>query len=387
MLKSLSFIFKNSLAGTQNSTLVILFLITAFLVFTNTFLQIHKRLAVNPYIYVHDGAMQTEEAIKFLIKGKNPYAENYFGTPLENRGIMRETNNINPAIYHFAYLPFNILFSIPFFIVSTFLMGWFDERFVYLAIFLLFIALALKWPEKSLKNKLVFLILFSVNPFFFVFFNEGRNDIFVFFWIALAVYFLSLKKNNRSSLALALAAASKQTSWILLPFYFAYLYYQEPEKFLLWQKITNIFKKTYVFFITTAIIIIPFLIWNLASFIDDTIKYSNGTAYMSYPITGFGFSQLILRSHIVSSPDDYWPFWIPQLVFGLPLLYVLLKAQKKNNTLSQMIFNFSLLLMTFWIFSRFFNDNYVGFLIMTFLFAAFLGKMPGKIFLPERQKN
>lgn len=358
--------------------LILLFFIVISSVIFAAFRQINDRFILGPYLHIHDGAIQTEEAIKFLLKGKNPYTENYFNTPMDYMGGMAEMNFANPAIYHLVYLPFNILFSIPFYILSIFFIHIFDERFVYVPVFFLFIGLILKWPDKSLKRKLVFLILFTINPLFFSFFVLGRNDIFVFFWIVLSVYFLGRKKYDFSSLALAFAVTSKHSSWFILPFYFSYLYYLETSKASVWQKIKNIYKKTYLFFAASAIIIIPFLIWDYASFIDDIFKYANGTAYMSYPMTGFGFSRLILQTGLAASPNDYWPFWIPQAVFGLPLLWVLVKMQKNNNTLAQIIFNFSLLLMTFWLFSRFFNNNYIGFLIMLFLFAAFLIELPKK---------
>lgn len=358
----------------KNILLAIIFLAILVTVISATLLQIEKRSVTNPVFYVHDGVIQVEEAIKFVLKGKNPYTENYFNTPLENWGGLQEFNGVNPALYHLVYLPFNIIFSIPFFLIGNFLLSWFDERFVYILSFLLTIILILKWKDKSLFQKLIFLIIFTFNPLFYSFFIEGRNDIFVFSWIVLAIYLLKLNKVGYSSMALAAAATSKQSSWFLLPFYFAYLYYNQSDKLAFLKKIKNVLKETKAFFITTLVIIAPFLLWNITSFIDDVIKYPNGTAYMSFPIKGMGFQQFILESRVVNSAIDYWPFWIPELIFGLPILYILLKMQKRNNTLGQTIFSFSLLLMTFWFFSRFFNNNYVGFLSMLLLFAFFVNE-------------
>ncbi|MBU3965152.1 hypothetical protein KJ695_02430 [Patescibacteria group bacterium] len=351
-------------------------LITCSILIYSTLFVISQRHHTKPYLYVHDGVIQVEEAIKFLLEGKNPYTENYFETPLKNWGGLAELNGVNPALYHLTYLPFNIIFSIPFFMASNLLLGWFDERFVYIFSFLLVIGAILKWPNKSSWAKLIFTILIVVNPFFQIYFIEGRNDIFVFSWIFLSIYFLNSGKINYSALTLAFAVTSKQTAWFLLPFYFCHLYYNEPVNFNFLEKVKDILKKTKLFFITTAIIIVPFLLWDFRSFIDDIIKYSSGTATNSYPISAesmkFGFQHLILRLGLVKSPFDYWPFWIPQFIFGLPLLYILLKMQKKNNSLGQIIFNYFLLLLTFWSFSRFFNNNYIGVLIILFAFAIFL---------------
>jgi len=35
-----------------------------------------------PYLHAHDGLIQTEAAVQFVLTGKNPYAENYHQTPL-----------------------------------------------------------------------------------------------------------------------------------------------------------------------------------------------------------------------------------------------------------------------------------------------------------------
>lgn len=362
--------------------LVVSLLISVSATILVTISLINKRLHTAPYEFAHDGVIQTEEAVKMLLRGENPYTENYFNTPLAEWGDIGDPPITNPALYHLAYMPFSFIFSVPFFLAGNFFLGWFDERLVLIFSFLLVVALILKWPGKPFSTKTLFITALTMNPWFFFYFIEGRNDIFVLSWIILSIYFLQLEKFKQSSLALAFAVASKQTSWFLLPFYFAYLYYNESPKTAFSQKIKNIFLKTRVFFATAALIIVPFLIWDYNSFIDDIFRYSNGTAAYSYPIGGgggsgslnLGFSQLVLKLHLVSSPSDYWPFWIPQAIVCLPLLYVLLKLQKKNNSLGQMVFNFSLLLTGFWSFARFFNNNYLGFLIILFLFAAFVNE-------------
>lgn len=368
----------------KKTILIFIFLAVILTIVAAAFQFIYNRHAFGLNGNTHDGAIEVEEAVKFLLQGKNPYTENYFDTPMKDTPGLAEMDFANPALYHLIYLPFNIIFSIPFFLASNFLLHYFDERIVYMFTFLIFAGIILKWPNRSLERKLAFLIIFIANPLFFVFFIQGRNDIFVFTWIALAVYFLEQKNNNLSSLTLALAIASKHSGWFILPFYFAYLYYQEAGNSAFRQKINNILKKTYVFFAATAVLIIPFLVWDYSSFIDDIVKYPNGTTFMSYPVTGFGFSQLTLKLNLISSPNEYWPFWIPQAILGLPILYILLKMQKNNNTASQMIFNLSVILLTFWLFSRFFNNNYIGFLTMLFLFSIFLIKKPEKTSLPAQ---
>jgi len=84
---------------------------------------------------------------------------------------------------------------------------------------------------------------------------------------------------------------------------------------------------------------------------------------------GYGISSLIYKLGLVESTFDYFPFGIIQILIGLPLIYFLIKKQKKNNNLSNLIFSYGITLLVFWFFSRFFNDNYISYLSMIFLMA------------------
>ena len=54
--------------------------------------------------------------------------------------------------------------------------------------------------------------------------------------------------------------------------------------------------------------------------------------HTAYQIWGWGASNLVLALGWVRSRFDYWPFWLPQLVIGLPLLLALLGRQARENT-------------------------------------------------------
>ena len=94
------------------------------------------RQATNPWQHIIDGGLQTEEAIKYLLQGKNPYTEDYIGTPLVNWFHPIEGVEENPALYHNVYLPFSFLFSVPFYLVVKNVTGWYDQRLVYLLLFI-----------------------------------------------------------------------------------------------------------------------------------------------------------------------------------------------------------------------------------------------------------
>lgn len=330
----------------------------------------------NQYAFVHDSIVQTEEAIKYLLSGKNFYTEDYLNTPLANWSegklgqVFTKEIFLNPAVYHYIYLPFYVLFSVPFYLLFHFLFGWYDQRIVHLFVFFSFLILLFKIKGVNEKT-FIASILIIFNPAFVNFFIEGRNDIFIIFWIMLTVYFLSQEKYRLSALSFALACVSKQFAWFLFPFFWIFIYYKNnPAGTTMIGRTKKTLRLIYPFFVVSAVIVLPFLIWDFPSFWQDVILYPSGKLPTSYPITGFGFSEFILILRLgVSTMYDYFPFWIIQLTVCFPLFVFLWKLQKKHNNLSQMLAGYGIFLFVFWFFSRYFNDSYFNYVIIIFILA------------------
>ncbi|PIY96869.1 MAG: hypothetical protein COY66_02410 [Candidatus Kerfeldbacteria bacterium CG_4_10_14_0_8_um_filter_42_10] len=329
------------------------------------------------YSSIHDGIIQTEEAIKYLLAGKNFYSEDYLNTPLTDwsdgkiQEILSGEIFVNPALYHNVYLPFYFLSSAPFYWVSESIFNWYDQRIV-LALALVLSVFFLIRLGKLTEKTLLVLILFLFNPPFIHYFIEGRNDFFVLFLIILTAYFLARRKNKAAAVAFALACLSKQSAWLLFPFYFLYLYFQTAASFPNLQRVKAVLKQIYPLFILGAVILAPFLIWDFHAFWEDVFLYPSGKLMTSYPITGYGFSQFLSMIKLgVETIYDYFPFWIIQLMAGAPLLFFLGLVQKRNNTIGQMMTNYGVFLFVFWFFSRFLNDNYIAYLIVIFVLAYF----------------
>ncbi len=310
---------------------------------------------------VHDNPLQIEAGVNYLKQGKNPYTENYFGTKQEQW----YEHNINMALYHFVTLPFYIIFSLLISIPSEAILGYFDERMVHGLALAIVIGLIYKLISPITK-KIIFLTLFIFNPYFIHFFIEGRNDIFVFTGIFLSLYLLFKNKYQWSALALGLACASKQSSWLILPLYFYYIWVQLKLKFS-FQSIAKLWQKTWPFFICSAIFFTPFLAWDSQSFIEDIYLFPGGGLPTSYPISGMGVSQLMLQLGLIKNPGDNYPFIYLQLIAGLPVLVFLGYKLSKHIRVSYLAFAYGIFLGIFWLFSRFFADNYAGYLSMVFI--------------------
>lgn len=336
---------------------LILLLILNFLIINFHYINYRKVDEFN----VHDGVIQMELATDYFLQGKNPYSENYFDT-----AFSRWHNNFSPnkeiiptPIYHYPYPPFSFIFSAPFYFIGK-QIGFYDERILFLILFLLSSLLVFKIPQEKNK-KLLALIFFVFNPMLILSLMYGSNNILTIFWMILLFYFIKLDKLLISSIVLGLAIGIKQSVWFLIPFYFFYIYLKEK------KKLAKTLKLVWPVIIIPIILFTPFIIWDYESFIDDILLFPTGASETSFPIQGIGISAILLQFNIINSPSDSFPSWIFHLFFSLPILFYLLKKQIKNNTPESMYFYYLIFLFVFWFFSRYFHSDHLFYILTMFI--------------------
>ncbi len=321
-----------------------------------------------PASFSHDGGViQTEEAIKYTLAGKNPYVEDYVDTPMAEWGVEYRT-----ALYHYPYLPWTFLFSAPFYWVSQATLGWYDQRFVYLLLFLFLLVLALRLV-KDHGHRLGLVMVLGLNPIMGSDIIFGQNDAFVLAWIVFSVYLLAMRRIASSLVMLGLACASKPTAWFLIPFYLLYLVRYEAPSTGNGIRSAGVYllRRTVPLIVAFAVVLTPFALWDFNALFDDVWRWSSGTAETSYQITGWGLANLVLALGLVESRLDYFPFWIPELLVCLPLLLFLLWRQWKRNSVSSMLYNCGFLTLAFFYTSRFLNENYLGYILAILALAFF----------------
>ncbi|HMN31559.1 MAG TPA: hypothetical protein PKE45_25645, partial [Caldilineaceae bacterium] len=71
----------------------------------------------------------------------------------------------------------------------------------------------------------------------------------------------------------------------------------------------------------------------------------------------------VLAFGLVADRFAQWPFWLPELIVGLPLLIWLVRRQQRANTLSNACWHYAIFLLLFFYTSRFLNENYLGYLL------------------------
>ncbi len=327
-------------------------------------LNIVARQQSAPYLYAHDGLLQTEAATQFVLNGKNPYVETYYQTPMALAPFDVKGLSVNPALEHFAYLPLTFLLPLP----AQALMGSsFDLRYVHLFFFIAMLLVAARLTQHPQKRLLLVMAL-GLNPLFVGPLVEGRNDIMVLSWLIFTWALLQRGKVTASAITLALACGTKHPALVFVPFYFVLL-----SRHGNWRERTQrVLKPLVIWAVVTALIVVPWFLLNPGAFLDDTVSYLNGTSAVSYPISGFSFGMLLVSLGLLPSNMAQFPFGVLQIAIGLPVAYVLLRRQWRDPDLLAAIAGFAILLFITQFFSRIFNDNYLGLFIAIMAVAALM---------------
>ncbi|MBI3914005.1 MAG: hypothetical protein HY327_07445 [Chloroflexi bacterium] len=339
----------------------------AFVVFliviVPTLLEIILRRGSAPFDHIHDGALQSEVAMQFLLAGQIPFGQNYAATTLGQWQHHVIDPAINFELQHYLYLPATFLLPIPVYLLTQNLFGWFDIRIISI------IAFALLWmllPQmtSSWDDKLGLLIAFGLNPLFVPFFIEGRNDISVLLWLVSSFLTMQRGRTKLSAALFALACVTKATAWLVAPFYLTHLWLISAAK----RKI--FFQSALVFGVVFTVVILPFAIWNMRSLAGDVLVLGEG-ASTKY-VWGYGISMILLTLGLLPDRLTAFPFWALQFVFGLLTMIVSLRYQARRPFVRTLITASAAFTFVIFFFSRNLIDNYLGFALSLALIAYFI---------------
>src|SRR2546426_3170811 len=256
-----------------------------------TIASIVLRATGKPYTYVHDGALMVEEAARKLLNGLNPYAADYLDTPLVFWPMIN-----NPALYHLTYFPFMFLVSTPFVWLFDHLGIFWDQRYLYLPAYVATLAIV-PLVVQGTAQRLAVTTAVALNPQLFPFFVEGRNDFFVLLFIFAGVVLLTRERRAAGSLAFAAAGAAKLHALILLPFVAVYLVATRRPRTV--REALAALTPTWPAAIFLLATFLPFLVNDFGAFYDDVVRYNAGGAAWTYPISGMGFSALLLSLGVI----------------------------------------------------------------------------------------
>ena len=314
-------------------------------------------------LLMHDGAYQTEEAIKFLLAGHDPYGVDYSQTSMR-LWHWYVNQPLDSSLFHYVYSPLTFLVGLPFSLVAKVLSIPFDFRIV-----LILAALAaggglLQFPWRW-EQRYVALAALFLNPFFY--FPQGRNDILFLAPLTLGVLAWARGKPRLAALAFGVAFAFKPFALFFLPCVAV----------ALWPRSGPVIDRLRRFAIIggallapAAITMGPFLLWNAHAYWTDTVSFVAGTIPGVYRIQGYSLASLLVALHVIPSPDARFPFGLVQAAVAVPVLVIGLWRIWRAPSLASVLALGTLALALSLLAGRFVNDNYLADLLYLAVLAG-----------------
>jgi hypothetical protein len=338
--------------------------IIAAFVIVPTIASVVLRETGKPYTYVHDGALMVEEAARKLLSGMNPYVADYLDTPLFFWPMIN-----NPALYHLTYFPFLFLVTTPFVWIFDHAGIFWDQRYLYLPAYVGTLALV-PFIVRGVAPRLAMIAAIALNPQLFPFVVEGRNDFFVLVFIFAGVALLLRERRTAASLAFAAAGAAKLHALIFLPFVAVYLVATRRPRTL--RGAIAAMLPTWPAAILLLATFVPFLANDFGAFYDDLVRYNAGGAAWTYPISGMGFSALLLALGVIPYRQADFPFAAIEIAVAAPIAAWWLVRLWRRPTMATLLAGYALTLLAFLFFGRYFQGNYLGFIAAVFTPVPFL---------------
>ncbi len=362
---AVSYPFRDHRAGrsfTSPARAVHLAAIVATFVVVPTIASIVLRETGRPYTYVHDGALMIEEAARKLLAGHNPYAADYLDTPLFYWPMVN-----NPALYHLTYFPFLFLITTPFVWAADHLGVFWDQRYLYLPAFVatvVAVPLLVRGPHRETRStqRLALTALVALNPQLFPFVVEGRNDFFVLLLLFAGIVLLQRERRSLSTLAVAAAGAAKLHALFFLPFLAVYLVATARPRTLR-EACGALARPAWPAALFLAAMFVPFLVNDFGAFYDDVVRYNAGGAAWTYPISGMGFSALLLALGAIPYRQADFPFAAIEIAVATPIAVWWLRRLWRAPAIGTLLAGYALTLLVFLFFGRYFQGNYLGYIL------------------------
>jgi len=322
--------------------------------------------------FTHDGGVfYTEQAIQYVLEGRNPYAETYLGTPVEQKFAADpgwQGWPYQPILNFFPYLPFPVLAGLPLYWISQQIVGFYDQRFLYLPALILLMWLVPRLFPRRWRPAAISIAL--LNPAVTVYFIQGTNDILLMLWIIAGFAALQRRRDGLAAVCWGLASATKQFAWFIWPFALMYWW---PESGGFTQRFRGTVRKLWPAFAAAAAVVLPFALWNPKEFLNDAILFNFGLLGSFYPFggtPGYGFPNILLALGIVPTVHHEFPLAVFQLVVGGAVIIAGMRNIRRERSAAGIMRMTALSLFTFLFFSRMFHYNYFGVISTLVLLGA-----------------
>jgi Glycosyltransferase family 87 len=304
-------------------------------------------------LLMHDGAYQTEEAIKLVLAGHDPYGVDYSQTSMR-LWHWYVNQPLDSSLFHYVYSPLTFLVGVPFSLAARVLGIPFDFRIVLIVAAVIAAAGLLRLPWRW-ELRYVALAALFLNPFFY--FPQGRNDVLFLAPLTLGVLAWARGKPRLAALAFGVAFAFKPFALFYLPCVAVAIW---PRTGPLVDRARRLAIIGAALLAPAAITMGPFLIWNAHAYWTDTVSFVAGTIPGVYRIQGYSLASLLLALHVIPSADARFPFGLVQAAVAAPVLAIGLRRIWRAPSLEAVLTVGTLALALSLVVGRFVNDNYLA---------------------------
>src|SRR5207247_10612775 len=97
---------------------------------------------------------------------------------------------------------------------------------------------------------------------------------------------------------------------------------------------------------------VPFLVNNFGAFYDDVVSYNAGGAAWTYPISGMGFSAILLALGLIPYRQADFPFAVIEIAVAAPIGFWWLLRLGQRPTIATLLAGYVLTLLRFLFFRR-----------------------------------
>ena len=314
-------------------------------------------------LLMHDGAYQTEEAIKLVVGGHDAYGVDYSLTSMR-LWHWYVNQPVDSSLFHFVYSPLTFLIGVPFFVGARLLAIPFDFRIVLILAALAagggLLRLPWRWDLRYVALAALFL-----DPFFY--FPQGRNDILFLAPLTLGVLAWARGTPRLAALAFGVAFAFKPFALFFLPCVAIALW---PRSGPVLDRARRLAILGAALLAPAAVTMGPFLLWNAHAYWTDTVSFVAGTIPGAYRIQGYSLASLLLALHVIPSADARFPFGLVQAMMAAPVLAVGLWRIWRAPSLASVLTVGTLALALSLFVGRFVNDNYLADLLYLAVLAG-----------------
>ena len=258
----------------------------------------------------HDGGvLVSDEAVRVLLEGGDPYQASYAqalaGWRIDVEG--RPANN--PLLNHYHYWPgsLGLLAAVEAPLRTAGRDA--DPRVLYLVVYC---ALGLWLGRWSLRQRghLGVAVAVCLNPLLLPYLWQGVNDIVLVAGMAVAAVALASRRVVLAGLALGATLAVKALLAPMVVLFVVWLAAEVRRGRLDPGRAWRAAAATVAPAVLTAV---PFLLWHPGDFLTDAVAYPLGLVADAYPISGHGLAAQLLRAGVLTDPFGPSPLWATTL--------------------------------------------------------------------------